>query len=221
MDKRKVYWSMVILAAAFLILLAVWGFRKSRAAENQPSANAAEDSLENYLSEQDTIMAEMMENMKITPSGNASVDFLKGMLPHHQSAIDMAESYLKYGGNSEELNRLAQEIIEAQTAEMEEMNRLIQEIEESGAKDEKKEEGYLKAYDSMMKEHTSMSHHTTSASDVEGAFAEGMKMHHQMAVDMAEAILDYTDSDDVRNLASGIIIVQEQEIRQMEEVLGK
>lgn len=172
-----------------------------------------------YLSEQDEIMAEMMEDMNVEPSGNASVDFLEGMIPHHESAIEMAESYLKYGGTNQELKQLAQDIIDAQTGEIEQMERLIEEIEASGAKDEEKERGYLNAYEKMMSAHSHMGHGTSSASDVENAFAEGMLMHHQMAVEMAEAIYEYTDHDEVRKLAEDIVSVQKKEIEQMEQLL--
>lgn len=186
--------------------------------------NAAEDGMEGealnfYLQEQNNIMSEMMKNMAIEPSGNASVDFLTGMIPHHVSAIEMSESYLVYGGSNEQLKQLANDIISAQTAEIEQMRQLIQTIEDSGEKDEEKEKGYLDTYAQMMSGHEHMHHGTSSAQDVEQAFAEGMIMHHQMAVDMSKAILDYTDVEEVRTLAETIINAQEDEIKQMQEVL--
>ena len=44
-------------------------------------------------------------------------------------------------------------------------------------------------------------------------------MHHQMAVDMAKDILDYTDQKEVRELAQTIIELQEKEISQMEKLI--
>lgn len=180
---------------------------------------AAAKALSRYLSDQEEIMAEMMEDMDVEPSGNASIDFLEGMIPHHDSAIEMAESYLKYGGTNQELKQLAKDIIKAQTGEMEQMERLIDEIEDSGIRDEEKEQGYLEAYQKMMSSHSHMGHGTSSASDVEYAFAEGMLMHHQMAVEMAEAIYKYTDHDEVRKLAEDIISMQKKEIEQMQNIL--
>ena len=66
-----------------------------------------------------------------------------------------------------------------------------------------------------------MHHGTSSAKDVEQAFAEGMLMHHQMAVDMSKAILDYTDNDEVRKLAEDIIDAQEKEIQQMQDIINQ
>lgn len=180
-----------------------------------------ETALNSYLLEQDRIMSDMMMNMEVEPSGNASVDFLVGMIPHHESAIDMSESYLKFGGENEQLKQLANDIISAQTGEIEQMNQLIQQITDSGEKDEEKEQGYLQAYAQMMSGHEHMHHGSSAAENVEQAFAEGMMMHHQMAVDMSEAILDYTEVEEVRQLAETIIKAQEEEIRLMQEILAQ
>jgi uncharacterized protein (DUF305 family) len=59
----------------------------------------------------------MHKDMAITLSGDADVDFFKGMIPHHQGAIDMANVVLKYGKNSE-TKKLAEEIIKAQETEI-------------------------------------------------------------------------------------------------------
>lgn len=50
-------------------------------------------------------------------TGNADVDFVRGMIPHHQGAIDMAKIELDYG-KDETLRKLAQDIIAAQEAEI-------------------------------------------------------------------------------------------------------
>ena len=42
------------------------------------------------------------------------LDFLRGMIPHHEAAIKMSESYLNYQGKSDELKTIAQDIITAQ-----------------------------------------------------------------------------------------------------------
>ena len=81
--------------------------------------NASGDDLSRYLTEQDSIMMNMMEDMVIREkSGNASLDFLRGMIPHHEAAIKMSESYLNYQGKSDELKTIAQDIITAQKDEL-------------------------------------------------------------------------------------------------------
>ena len=38
------------------------------------------------------INAKMHEGMDITFTGNADIDFVRGMIPHHQGAVDMAKT---------------------------------------------------------------------------------------------------------------------------------
>lgn len=57
-----------------------------------------------------------METMEMT--GKAGVDFATMMIPHHQSAIDMAKAYLESGEDDPELTRLSNEIIAAQESEI-------------------------------------------------------------------------------------------------------
>jgi len=66
----------------------------------------------------------------VEPSGNSDVDFVKLMLPHHQAAIDMARTQLKYG-NDPQMRRLAQEVITDQQSEIELMHLWLKQRESS------------------------------------------------------------------------------------------
>jgi len=66
--------------------------------------------------ENDAAMSTMMSRMGIKPSGDADRDFVALMVPHHQGAIEMAQTELRYGHN-EQLRRIAQEIIVTQQQE--------------------------------------------------------------------------------------------------------
>lgn len=64
--------------------------------------------------------ARMHDGMNAALTGDPDIDFMQGMIPHHQGAIDMAEIVLKYGKDPE-TRKLAEEIIAAQTKEIAQM----------------------------------------------------------------------------------------------------
>ena len=59
----------------------------------------------------------MHRAMSAKLTGNADRDFVQGMIPHHQGAIDMARVELRYGTDPE-LRKLAGDIISAQEKEI-------------------------------------------------------------------------------------------------------
>ncbi len=71
-----------------------------------------------------TAMAKMHHDMDIIYSGKPERDFVLGMIPHHQGAIDMAKVMLKFGKDAE-TRQLAQGIIAAQEKEIAQMRRWL------------------------------------------------------------------------------------------------
>ncbi len=63
------------------------------------------------------INAKMHEGMDITFTGNADIDFVRGMIPHHQGAVDMAKTVIAFGKDPQ-IRKLAEEIIKAQETEI-------------------------------------------------------------------------------------------------------
>jgi uncharacterized protein (DUF305 family) len=59
----------------------------------------------------------MHSGMDIAFTGDADVDFVRGMIAHHQGAIDMARIVLEHGKDAE-VKKLAEDIIAAQESEI-------------------------------------------------------------------------------------------------------
>ena len=78
---------------------------------------AATDNEADFFAANDTAMNKMMADMTVAPTGDIDRDFVAMMVPHHQGAIDMALTILRFG-KSEQLKRLAQEIIVTQQQEI-------------------------------------------------------------------------------------------------------
>jgi uncharacterized protein (DUF305 family) len=64
--------------------------------------------------------ARMHRDMDISYTGDPDIDFVRGMIPHHQGAIDMARAVMHYG-TDEKTRTWAANIIAEQEREIAEM----------------------------------------------------------------------------------------------------
>ena len=90
---------------------------KSEESDHSMHTMTSEPSSKSSTSVFDGVMSKMHKDMMIKPTGNVDVDFVKGMIPHHQGAIDMAKIVLKHGKDPA-IRKLATDVIKAQESEI-------------------------------------------------------------------------------------------------------
>jgi uncharacterized protein (DUF305 family) len=155
-------------------------------------------------------MAVMMKDMMTPPTGVPDVDFMKGMIPHHEGAIAMANAAKKHVTDSA-LLKLADDIVKAQESEIAFMKGWLAKTDPASmAKSPDSIKANEAAMATMMKD--MMTPYTGNA-DLD--FVRGMIPHHQGAIDAAEVVLKYGSDPEVKSLAEGVIKAQQSEIEMM------
>jgi uncharacterized protein (DUF305 family) len=150
--------------------------------------------------------------------GQAAFDraFIDAMVPHHESAIEMARDAKQAGLTQPELVEIADDIIATQQQEIDQM--LAWREEWFGSREREHAEQAVEALGLTMEE-AGMTHagdlSTTDA--VDQAFAGMMIGHHTGAIRMAELAEERAEHDEIKELAEDIIAAQQREI----ETLGK
>ena len=145
----------------------------------------------------------------------AAVDgaFITEMVPHHQSAIEMAEM-AREDGEHPEIRQLAADIIAAQSNEIEILNDIHRRLfgEPVGAM----QHGSLGLPEEMMGMDMDMDV-LENARPFDREFIDMMVAHHQGAIRMAQIELAEGDDEATKSLASTIIEAQSREIDQLNQ----
>jgi uncharacterized protein (DUF305 family) len=147
----------------------------------------------------------------------SELEFLAGMVPHHQGALDDAQLALERSERPE-VRGLAQEIIAAQEAEIAQMNGWLDAWYPEGNR-----EGVAAEMGAAMMHMEMPRLEGLSGDAFDRAFLEGMIMHHQMAIQMADSLLeqDLVAHEEVGTLAEEIRRTQEAEIAEMQGWLAE
>ncbi|MCH8519323.1 MAG: DUF305 domain-containing protein [Nanoarchaeota archaeon] len=161
----------------------------------------------NSMHTNNMIHSNQMDHSMMMHEVSSELEFIIEMIPHHQEAVDSSRQLLQLGTNNEELKILLNEVIVAQEGEISMMQMWL----ESWYSDEVYESNYMQ----MMPDLTQL-----QGTNRDNAYLMGMIMHHQMAIIMAQSVLEIEDvRDEVKELAQEIIRVQEEEITLMNSLL--
>ncbi len=163
-----------------------------------------------------TAMATMMKTMMTPMTGKPDLDFVQGMIPHHQAAIDMAKVVLQYGKDPE-IKTLAEGVVKAQDGEIVFMKDWLAKANQATlpvVPDSSKANEQAMAM--MMKNMTA-----PYSGDADVDFVKGMIPHHQGAIDMAKIAQQFVKDPALLNLSKEIVRAQESEITFMNDWLKK
>ncbi len=134
--------------------------------------------------------------------------FLKDMIHHHESAVEMAQLAATTNTKRAELNKLGRDIIATQKAEIDQMTAwLTKESESAGSMEQ------MPGMEKMMKEMEALKN--AKDAEFDKMFLTMMSAHHKVAVAMSKLVADRTDRAELKQLANKIIKEQEKEIEQM------
>ncbi len=160
---------------------------------------------------------DMHMGMEIEFTGTTDIDFLRGMIPHHQGAVDMANIVLEHGKNGRTKD-LAQRILNAQKREIRWMNQMLDRIETNhGLHTHPDAPSTLEFKQQNITMHEGMNIDFSGNADID--FVKGMIPHHEGALAMARTVLKYGNDQNVRLFALDVITDQQREIREMKRWL--
>lgn len=194
----------VLAAIGVLPLVACGGDDSSNSTTAAPAATAAETTGSSVGVEFNT----------------ADVEFLQGMIPHHEQAIEMADIALDPTvGASAEVVDLATRVKAAQDPEIEQMTGLLTawgqpvQMDTSGGHDMSTMEGTMTA-----EQMDALS--AASGAEFDMMWLESMISHHEGAIAMAQAVKGSGSNPEAIALADQIIAAQQAEITEMQALLG-
>lgn len=238
MNEKRRYWVISIIIGVAILLIASlttanWYHNQKTSKEQTATERAldslsvesnrnldnvsAEDNINRFLAKQSEIMDELVQTLKkMERTGNGSLDYLMEMISLNESAVTMSESYLSHGGSDRQFMVISKNIISDHGDEITKMTGLANQYRLEEHKNEDKESAYLEDFTALLSEYEKTD--KTASASLEHAYAGALARHHQMAVDMARSILEYTDYNEIKSIAQNMINTRKQLIDNLKKL---
>ena len=136
--------------------------------------------------------------------------FIDAMVPHHRGAVEMAEVALE-NAEHEEIERLSEDIVSAQRAEIAELKEIKREEFGTSRVPAEMEAGQMEDMGVMSDPRA-----LADEEPFDEAFIGAMIPHHRSAIGMADVALEESENPRIKKLAGEIVRAQEREISQMQ-----
>ena len=159
----------------------------------------------NRTSPENTEPAKIVSPNKLVYSDE---QFILGMAPHHQEAIDSSNELLAIATDPD-VRAVAQDIITAQIDEVSSMKEWYTEWYQKDYRDDGK-------YKLMMRSPQGL-----TARQAEAEYVSDMIGHHEHAVLMAQDLLSFSNRPELRLLSENVIAIQTTEILSLKTMLAE
>ncbi|MFF3342583.1 DUF305 domain-containing protein [Streptomyces flavidovirens] len=150
----------------------------------------------------------------------ADISFAKGMIPHHQQAVEMAE-LAETRSRSAEVKKLAAEIKKAQGPEIKTLSGWLTAWGEEVPEERESGEHAGHSMSGMMTPEEMDRLERSSGRAFDTAFLELMVKHHEGAVEMARTEQSDGAYRPAKDMAGDIVTSQSAEITRMKKLLGE
>jgi uncharacterized protein (DUF305 family) len=133
--------------------------------------------------------------------------FILGMVPHHQEAIDSSNEVLKVATDPE-VRSIAEAIVAAQDTEVTQMREWYSNWFDKPYADDGLYSPMMQPVDGLL------------ADDAEAQYVSDMVGHHEHAVLMAQDLLSFSNRPELIKLSQDVIRTQTEEINSLKQILA-
>ena len=170
-----------------------------------------------YLERYNQILNNMANQMlSVNLINNITINFIRGMIPHHQAAIYMCQNLLEFT-TSESLQRMANNIIQTQAQGIEQM-RNIAGTTPYFVNNPNDVRCYNERYFEITNKMICRMRNSPRCRNINFNFTGEMIPHHEGAIQMCENVLQYQIDDRLRSVAQSIIIEQTRGVQELMQI---